>query len=249
VRSHTFSWLNQQQKSLAVLVDPDKYHGPYALGLNRALSIARPDVVLVGGSTLLRDSLDEVILKIKSVYNGPIVLFPGSGYQLSEHADGILVLSLISGRNPDLLIGKHVEAAGLIRHMDLDTMSCGYVLIEDKKTSSVQYMSQTAPIPRDKPAILRATAMAGELLGLRSLYLEAGSGATAPIPTSLVESLRTNISLPIIVGGGIRSVQELSDLYDAGANTCVIGTLFEQGPDAIVNMVIRIKDRYKRHIV
>lgn len=213
--------------------------------ISRSLNIAAPDVVLIGGSTLITPSIDQLIIDLKRSYSGPIILFPGSGFQLSSEADGLLFLSLISGRNPDLLIGKQVESAALIRSLNLPTRSCGYILIDGGRRTSVQYMTQTQPIPRDKPGLATATGLAGEMLGLQSMYLEAGSGAQAAVPVELVASFRTNVAVPLIIGGGIRSVHQLEEYFDAGANVCVIGTLFEEDPTALVDIMIKVKQKTK----
>lgn len=187
--------------------------------------------------------LSRVITDLRGVYDGEIWLFPGSGYQLASEADGVLLLSMISSRNPDLLIGRQVDAAPLIRDMSLPTLSTGYMLVDGGRPTSVSYMSQTLPIPSDKPGIAVATALAGEMLGLQSIYLEAGSGAHHPVPVDMIERCRANVSVPIITGGGLRTVEEIIARYDAGANVCVVGSLIEDNPQALVDLVIHTQER------
>ncbi len=228
--------LEKSDRKLAVLVDPDRYTCGSAL--HTQLRSATPDLLLLGGSTLLQDNLETCIADLRSQYSGPIYLFPGSQFQLSPKADGILLISLLSGRNSDLIIGKHVEAAPLIKQYGLNTLGCAYLLVDGGRLSSVQYISQTLPIPRDKPEIALATALAAEQLGFATIYLEAGSGAKLGVPLDMVRKISAAVSIPIIVGGGIRSLEMMEKYFHSGANMLVIGTAIEEDPSALTEMLI-----------
>lgn len=218
--------------SLAVLVDPDKQSLSNLQNLVQDAELYGADYIFIGGS-LLSTNIDDAVLSIKEVCTLPVILFPGHYSHLSQHVDAVLLLSLISGRNPEFLIGNHVIAAPLIKKMGLQTISCGYMLIESGKTTSVEYMSNTKPIPANKEDIAVATAIAGELIGNASIYLEGGSGASNNINHSLIHKVSKNISIPLIVGGGIDSPQKMQTAFEAGADIVVIGTAIEQNPSLI----------------
>jgi len=216
-------------KQLAVLIDPDMHT---AESLQELIEIAKSTKVsffLVGGSLVFK-SVDNVVEQLKKQSNIPVVLFPGSLLQISGKADGILLLSLISGRNPEYLIGNHVIAAPVLKQSRLEIISTGYILVENSKITSVEYMSNTKPIPANKPDIAVATAIAGEMLGLKAIYLEAGSGASHAVNATMISEIKKNISLPLIVGGGITSKKQAQDVINAGADIIVIGTAAEKDP-------------------
>lgn len=216
-------------KSIALLLDPDKAS---AEGLKNTLRIAsgcKTDYILAGGS-LTFNSIDNLIDTVREFCSIPIVLFPGNLLQLSLKADAILLLSLISGRNPELLIGNHVIAAPYLRSIREKLISVGYILVGSGKKTSVEYISQTEAIPADKSDLVVATALAGEMLGFHMIYLEAGSGAENPVPTEIINAVRENISIPIAVGGGLRSRQEISDAFLAGADLIILGNGCEKDP-------------------
>lgn len=222
------------RKKLAVLLDPDKYEK----GFDKTILLAQDahvDYFLVGGSYLLKDRMKEIIQVVKSNSNIPIVLFPGSSYQIDDQADALLFLSLISGRNPELLIGKHVEAAPLIRKSNLEVIPTGYILIDGGIQTSVNYMSNTKSIPHQKTEIAVGTAMAGELLGLKMIYLEAGSGAVNPISSAMIREVSMNISTPLTVGGGIKTPEKAIDNIKAGADMIVIGNILEKDPQIVID--------------
>jgi putative glycerol-1-phosphate prenyltransferase len=226
----------QGEKRLAVLLDPDKYE---ASVLDRTLQAAqdtRVDYFLVGGSLLVHDTLDVVVERIRSQCSIPLILFPGNTFQLSHRADALLFLSLISGRNPELLIGQHVIAAPYLKRSSLEIISTGYMLIDGGVNSSVQYMSNTQPIPASKNDIAVSTALAGEMLGLRLLYLEAGSGAIHPVPESMIEAVSQAVLVPLVVGGGVRTPEKVAANFRAGADLVVVGTAFELDPGLIHEM-------------
>jgi putative glycerol-1-phosphate prenyltransferase len=219
-------------KSVALLLDPDKTS---AEGLKNTLRIAsecKTDYILAGGS-LTFNSIDNLIDTVRGLCTIPIVLFPGNLLQLSLKADAILLLSLISGRNPELLIGNHVIAAPYLRSVREKLISVGYILVGSGRKTSVEYISQTEAIPADKSDLVVATALAGEMLGLHMIYLEAGSGAENPVPTEIINAVRENVSIPVAVGGGLRSRQEISDAFHAGADLIILGNGCEKNPGLI----------------
>lgn len=214
------------RKKFALLVDPDRYDSNSLSHTIREAGKAMVDYIFVGGS-LLNSGLDTPIRIIRDNCQIPVIIFPGSILQVSSLADAILLLMLISGRNPDLLIGNHVLASGALRSSGLETISTGYMIIGNGKTSSVEYMSNTKPIPSDKNDIAVATAIAGEMIGNRLIYLEAGSGAARPVSSSMIRAVKDNISVPLIVGGGIRTGEAVREICDAGADILVIGNAVE----------------------
>ena len=232
---------------LAVLVDPDKATGHAFNDLIELLSSPLADLILVGGSTLMSPNMEVVIDKIRSKSEIPIVLFPGTSYQLSPKADGILFLSLISGRNPEYLITRQVESAPLIRNMGLESIATGYILVGNDQKSAVSYVSQTQPIPFDQTNIIVATAIAGEMLGLQCIYLEAGSGAEQSISPETIASVKKNISIPLIVGGGIDSESTCEMIIEAGADMVVVGSALEKDPKLLIDLAILFKNFQTSH--
>lgn len=227
----------EERKLLALLVDPEEYNEKALYGLCQKISKAKPDLIFVGGS-LVSERLDTAIEIIQSELDVPVLLFPGSLMQLSDKADGLLLLSLISGRNPEYLIGNHVLAAPFIRKKKIETIPTGYILVDGGNVTAVQYISNTLPIPANKPEIAVATAMAGEMLGQKLIYLESGSGAREPASFGLINQVKQNISIPLIVGGGIRSASELERTYSAGADIVVVGNSIEKDPGLIYDFCL-----------
>lgn len=225
------------RKLLAVLIDPD--FGQDEVLLERTVQnacMAKADLIFVGGSLLISAAFDRCVHLVKQWSDRPVVLFPGSPAQLSAHADAVLFLSLISGRNPELLIGHHVTAAPTVRALGLEAIPTGYLLVDGGKPSTVSYVSQTIPIPHDKPGIAAATAIAGELLGLRTIYLDTGSGALRTVSPEMIAAVRASVQAPIIIGGGIRDASTARALCEGGADVLVMGTAFEQDPELIFAM-------------
>ncbi len=218
---------DRSKKRIALLVDPDGYDSKSLEELIEHINLCPPDLLLVGGSILFKP-IEITITALKLGCRLPVFIFPGNLYQLSDRADGILFLSLISGRNPEFLIGNHVLAAPHLGRSGVEVIPTGYMLIGNGKTTSVEYMSNTSPIPGDKTDIAVATAMAGEMLGLKSLYLEAGSGASHSVEPGIISAIRKNISLPLMVGGGIRNAETALELYNAGADMIVVGNAVEK---------------------
>lgn len=216
------------KKAFAVLIDPDKVSVEQCAGLGRRVSQSGIDFLFVGGSLLMSENLHQILPILKQHCKVPIVLFPGNAYQISPEADGILLLSLISGRNPEMLIGQHVIAAPALKQSGLEILPTGYMLIESGRPTSVNYMSNTIPIPRDKADIAMCTAMAGELLGLQVIYMDGGSGAQHTISTEMISAVAGAVDIPLIVGGGIRTSQQAEAVLKAGADIIVIGNALEE---------------------
>src|SRR5882757_4755501 len=233
----------QGKKSIAVLVDPDKAEDPSKL--KQLIHLANEnciDFFFVGGSLITTPNLKEVIQSIKEDVNIPVVLFPGSSLQIDPSADAILFLSLISGRNPDLLIGQHVQAAPILKNNRMEVLPTGYMLISSGKTTSVAYISNTTPIPEDKYSLAACTAMAGEMLGLRLIYLDAGSGAEREVNKKMINAVKKSVDIPLIVGGGINTPQKAFNALQAGADLIVIGNALEKSPDLLTEISDKVYD-------
>ena len=210
-----------------VLIDPDKKSEAETLKTVEACAECGVDAILVGSSLLLSQRFGSTIKQIKNEFNIPVILFPGSTIQLSEYADAVLFLSLISGRNPEFLIGTQVLGAPIIRKMALEAISTGYMLIESGKTTAAEFMSNSKPIPRDKSDIAVAHAIAGEYLGMKMIYLEAGSGAIHSVPEEMIEAVSGYLTIPVIVGGGINTPEAARKKVEAGAAFVVTGNVLE----------------------
>lgn len=224
-------------KKLAILIDPDKsVFTKKGNDLFSKINLLSPDFIFVGGSTVDAEDLEKCLIQIKSNTNLPVVLFPGGHNQLNEKADGILFLSLLSGRNPDYLIGHQVQAAKHLKKMDLEVVPTAYLLIDGGKASSVSYVSQTTPIPSDQINIAVNTAVAGQLLGFSCVFMDAGSGALNSIPTEMITAVKNEIDLPLIIGGGIRSLAQVEDIYNAGADVVVIGNKIEEDVEFLLDL-------------
>jgi len=230
-------------KSIALLLDPDKADGESVRNILKIAEESKTDYVFAGGS-LTFNSIDVLIDKVKGLCSIPVILFPGNLLQLTHKADAVLLLTLISGRNPEFLIGNHVIAAPYLKDIRDKLISVGYILINSGKKTSVEYISQTEAIPSDKPEIAVATALAGEMLGLGMIYLEAGSGAEKHVPLSLISAVRENISIPLAVGGGIKNKDEVQDIFEAGANLVILGNGCEKNPDLLID-ACRVRDSFR----
>ncbi len=224
------------RKKFAVLIDPDKYTLESLAEVVKLAVNSGVDYFFLGGSLLLHDHQALLITFIRENSNIPIVLFPGNNMQLSNKADGILLLSLISGRNPDMLIGRHVISAPYLKASRLEILSTGYMLIESGRTTAVTYMSNTTPIPAHKDEIAVCTAMAGEMLGMKLIYMDAGSGATNPVPVSMISKVKESIGIPLIIGGGITSPSMAKAAFSAGADLIVVGNGIESDPKLITTI-------------
>ena len=232
------------KKSIALLLDPDKAKGEALHNILKTAKESKTDYIFAGGS-LTFTGIDNLINEIRKLCSIPVVLFPGNLLQLTLKADIIMLLSLISGRNPELLIGNHVIAAPHLKNAREKLVSVGYMLISCGNKTSVEYISQTEAIPCDKPEIAIATALAGEMLGLQMIYLEAGSGAANPVPMNLIKAVRQNISIPLAVGGGIKNKNEIEDIFNAGADLIILGNACEKKPELLIE-ACRIRDKFRK---
>jgi phosphoglycerol geranylgeranyltransferase len=235
-----YNTLCKPGKKFALLIDPDKYSVQSLIATIYAADELKINAILVGGS-LVSDRIDSTLEIIKKNTNIPVILFPGSLLQLSNKADAILLLSLISGRNPDYLIGNHVLAAPYLKKSGVEIIPTGYILIGEGNSSSVEYISNTKPIPADKYDLVVATAIAGEFMGNKLIYLESGSGSNTSISTELVREVKRNISVPLIVGGGLKSPQQIFEIAKAGADIIVVGNAVENNPDILEPLVKALK--------
>ncbi len=232
------------RKSFAVLIDPDHTFDPGKM--DRIISLAvqfNTDFFFVGGSYFLENNIRECIDKIKSACNIPVILFPGNVSHIDYNADAVLFLSLISGRNPDYLIGQHVIAAPGLKKKGVEVIPTGYILIDGGRTTTVSYISFSNPIPQDQPGLAAATALAGEMLGLRLAYLEAGSGAINPVSEKVISQVSSMINVPLIVGGGINSPEKAESSYRAGADMIVVGNKIELLPE-FIGEIAATRDNY-----
>ena len=232
--------LKTPRTKLAVLIDPDNQTEESLMALSERITNCKVDVIMVGGSLLLDSHFEKTLSLLRKNTTIPIVLFPGNNYQVSSQADAILLLSLISGRNPEYLIGQHVVAAPMIRESGLEIIPTGYMLIDGGRVSTTSYMTQTVPIPLDKPDIAVATAMAGEMLGLQTIYLEAGSGAHKSISVELLRAVKNSVSIPIITGGGIRTPEQAEALVEAGSSMIVVGNILEKQPELLLEISLAV---------
>jgi len=230
------------KKSIALLLDPDKAKGESLRNILMTANESKTDYIFTGGS-LTFNSIDNLIDEVRNHSSIPVILFPGNLLQLTLKADRILLLSLISGRNSELLIGNHVIAAPYLKDAREKLVSVGYILVSSGKKTSVEYISQTEAIPPDKPEIAVATALAGEMLGLSMIYLEAGSGASNPVPTNLIRAVRDNISIPLAVGGGIRNKDQVEEIFNSGSDLIILGNGCEKNP-ALLKDACRIRDKF-----
>jgi phosphoglycerol geranylgeranyltransferase len=216
------------EKLLAILLDPDKVSMEQVYGLCEKINSSPATHIFVGGSSFNGTHLDKLILELKAKIKLPVLLFPGNASQISNEADGILFLTLLSGRNPDYLIEHQINAVPILKKTDLEVISTGYILIESGSETAVELVSKTKPLDRNNADYVLQTAQAGEYLGNKLIYLEAGSGAKLAVPKEMITLVSQNLQIPVIVGGGIRSKKEIEDAFIAGADIVVIGTAFEK---------------------
>jgi putative glycerol-1-phosphate prenyltransferase len=233
---------HQKKKSFAVLIDPDKTdHNSLekliALGIT-----AKVDYWFVGGSLVVSNHLEQLVVDLKTKSNIPVILFPGSPSQVTPRADALLYLSLISGRNPELLIGQHVLSAPAVKQSGLEILSTGYMVIDGGAPTTVSYISNATPIPSNKNEIALCTALAGEMLGMKLIYMDAGSGAQKPIPAAMIQAVAAQITVPLLVGGGITTPAKAAENCKAGANLIVVGNAIEKDPGLITEIGAAIKD-------
>ena len=228
------------KKSFTVLIDPDKVNIAKTEQLVSLAVDAKVDYFFVGGSLVISDSLDECIRQIKVSCDIPVIIFPGSPSQVSRYADALLYLSLISGRNPELLIGQHVISAPAVKQSGLEIMPTGYMVIDGGAPTTVSYISNATPIPADKNEIAMCTAMAGEMLGMKLIFMDAGSGARRPITENMIETVASHIETPLIVGGGITSPEKAYRNCRCGADIIVVGNAIEKDASLIKEMAAAV---------
>lgn len=233
VTDKIFGARSNNRKLLAILIDPD-YAEDQHLQKIIELSAGKADCFLVGGSLLTHGNIDQTAAFLKKASDIPVIIFPGSPSQISENADAILFLSLLSGRNPETLIGQQIMAAPFLKKSKLEVISTAYLLIDSGSQTTASYISNSAPIPSNKPGIAVSTAIAGELLGFKLIYMDAGSGAKKPISAEMIQEVKANIDIPLIVGGGLNSRKKITSALDAGADMIVVGSAFEENPDFIM---------------
>ena len=227
IYNHLLNTIQSKGAVYLILLDPDNLPLSKIASFIRHCEKSGVDGFLIGGSLMTSGDLDSFLETVKVETSLPLIIFPGSINQISSVADAILFLSVISGRNPEHLIGKHVTASPLIKRAKIEPMSTGYILVESGVTTTAIYMSGSLPVPRNKPEIAAATALAGEYLGMKFIYLEAGSGAQDSVPDEMVKAVSKECSVPIIVGGGIRTPQVARKKVENGAGIIVTGNFFE----------------------
>lgn len=228
--------IRRKEKILALLIDPDKYSREKLDGFIAQVRRNPPQLILVGGS-LISNPVEPVVTALKDGLNMPVILYPGNPNHLTPNVDAVLFLSMISGRNPDLLIGSHIIAAPYIRKHHIEPIPTGYMLIDGGSPTSVEYISQTRPIPADKTDIAAATAMAGEMLGLKMIYMDAGSGAINPVSPAMLKAVRASVSIPLMAGGGITSTEKLKYAFTNGADLVVVGNVLEKSPELLTSFL------------
>ncbi|MGB9721183.1 MAG: geranylgeranylglyceryl/heptaprenylglyceryl phosphate synthase [bacterium] len=246
MRRTVWEQLNSVKPGVIALFDPDRISQNKISSITKYISDCNVSAILVGSSLLKSEDFDGFVAQVKKMAGCPVILFPGGSHQISKYADGIFFLSLLSGRNPEFLIGEHVKSVFLIKSYGLEVIPVGYILISSNNYTAVEYISNTRPIPRNKPEIAVAHAIAGEYLGMKAIYLEAGSGARDPVPESLIREVRKHISIPLIVGGGIRTEGNAKRILNAGADFIVLGSIIEKSPTRFRKIVQFIE---RKHLV
>lgn len=230
------------KSGFAVLVDPDKVAPAEMEHLASLCNDAGVDYLFMGGSLVVEHQLEACVQRFKANSNIPVLLFPGSPAQVTPYADALLYLSLISGRNPDLLIGQHVVSAPAVKASGLEVISTGYIVVDGGTPTTVSYMSHSAPIPANKPDIALCTAWAGELQGKHVIFMDAGSGAANPISKEMIHKVSTNIDIPLFIGGGIKTPEKVYENCKAGSNIIVVGNAIERDPLLIHELVQATKE-------
>lgn len=230
---------NSKKRTLAVLIDPDKADNVFLNQISTFSNEGIIDLIFVGGSLITSPAFSYVIHTLKSTVNVPVIIFPGSNLHIDDKADALLLLSLVSGRNPDLLIGQHVIAAPRLKRSSLEIIPTAYMLVDGGKPTTVSYISGTLPIPHDKPEIAEATAIASELLGMKVFYLDTGSGALHHASAKMIHKVKNAVQGPVIVGGGINTFEKAEACWHAGADVVVIGSAIEQNVDILEEFRLR----------
>jgi putative glycerol-1-phosphate prenyltransferase len=226
--------INKSEPMIAALFDPDSSDIKEIKNLVSIFEKSKIDLIFVGGSTTWKNNFHKCVHEVKAHTKLPIVIFPGSSSQISKEADAILFLSLVSGRNPEYLIGEHIKAAPILKNMEIEVIPTGYLLIEGGITTTVEFISGIKPIPQEKFDIARTIAYTAELLGMKLIYIDCGSGAKKSPDIKLIESVKNYINIPLIVGGGIRSIKEIEEKHKAGADIVVLGSILENEPELLL---------------
>ena len=242
IYTHILQSKKEGKKLFAILIDPDKQNKDSLFAIINKANNNNVDFFFVGGSLLTNNNLNSCISTLKENSNVPVILFPGNAMQVHNKADGILFLSLISGRNPEMLIGKQVITAPILKKSNLEVLSTGYMLIESGKSTTASYMSTTTPIPHDKNDVAVCTAMAGEMLGLKLIFMDGGSGAINTISEEMIKSVSVEIDCPLIIGGGINTSKKALEKLKAGADIIVVGNAIENNTDLITEISNKIKN-------
>ncbi len=235
----------RQEKQIALLIDPDKASVDYLKKVCRAVNELGISYLFVGGSLIHAGSLDHTLKLIKEYTEVPTVIFPGSNLHISSEADAILLLSLVSGRNPDLLIGQHVTAAPLLKRSGLEVISTAYMLVDGGKPTTVSYISGTQPLPADKPELAACTALAAQYMGSNCAFMDAGSGAETPVSPEMIHAVSEQLNIPLIIGGGIRTPDQVADSFNAGADIVVIGSAAEEDLTVLYEMKEKVNSSFK----
>ncbi len=228
---------------LAILLDPDKIDFETLPNLLHDCILNKVGYIFVGGSLITKFQLTDLVCFIKKYCDIPVILFPGNSLHIEQEADALLFLSLISGRNPEYLIGQHVVAAPILKNSGLEILSTGYILVDSGQQTTVSYISNTTPIPNNKPEIAACTALAGEMIGMKLIYLDGGSGAKNPVSSEMISQVKAAVELPIIVGGGINTIEKAENALNAGADIIVIGNKIETDPDFISEIGKRMSQK------
>lgn len=224
------------EKSVAVLLDPDDVRFETLPDFIKKCEACGVHYFLVGGSLIYTDNFKKLITSLKSLSTLPVIIFPGNNHHIHREADGILLLSLVSGRNPEFLIGQHVVAAPELKRSGLEILSTAYLLVESGTQTTVSYISNTTPIPYNKPEIAACTALAAEMIGMKLTYLDGGSGAENPVSRKTIQAVAQAVSSPLIVGGGLRTIEDVHAAFNAGADVAVIGNAIEENPDFVLEL-------------
>ena len=236
-----YNRLNKSRPGVFALFDPDRTTLSKVENLTQLVCKQNVRGILIGTSLLVSPKFDKFVNAVKKNADKPVILFPGGSHQVSPRADAIFFLSLLSGRNPEFLIGEQVKAVFLIKEYNLEVIPVGYVLVQTGNYTTVEYISNTKPIPAAKPEIAVAHALAGEYFGMKYIYLEAGSGAANPVPKDMVKKVKQAITIPLIVGGGIRTTKQAHEIIEAGADFIVLGSIIEKSEDQFKKIIRSIK--------
>ncbi|MBE0433863.1 geranylgeranylglyceryl/heptaprenylglyceryl phosphate synthase [candidate division WOR-3 bacterium] len=236
-----YDQLNSARPGVLALLDPDRISTEDARSVTKLVCDNGVKGILLGSSLLVTPHFDKFVRAVKDNASCPVILFPGGSHQVSSSADAIFFLSLLSGRNSEFLVGEQVKAVFLIRECGLEVIPVGYILIESGNFTAVEYISNTKPIPRTKPEIAVAHALVGQYFGMKYIYLEAGSGAQNAVPPDTVRKVKQNVTVPLIVGGGLRTYDRVREICDAGADFVVLGSIIERSPVEFKEIMRRLK--------